>query len=59
MVILEPFTPVALTAGILANLATDILKHHMQALDTTPAGRVLKQVGPNQTVRQIEALDLD
>ena len=45
MVILEPFTPVALTAGILANLATDILKHHAQALDGTLAGRMLKRAG--------------
>ena len=45
MTIPEPFTPVALTAGILANLATDILKHHAQALDGTLAGRMLKRAG--------------
>ncbi len=45
MAIPEPFTPVALTAGIVANLATDILKHHAQALDGTLAGRMLKRAG--------------
>jgi hypothetical protein len=55
----EPFTPVALTAGILASLATDILKYGAQALDSTQAGWVLKQAGPRQTDWRIEDLDLD
>ena len=48
MVILEPFTPVALTAGILANLATDILKHHMQGPGHY-AGRPSAETGWSQS----------
>ncbi len=45
MLIPEPFTPVVLSGSILANLATDILKHHAQSLDDTLAGRMLKRAG--------------
>lgn len=41
----DPFTPVAITAGVLTNIATDILKHHAQSLETTLAGRMLKWAG--------------
>jgi hypothetical protein len=42
MPIPEPFTPAALSAGVVTNIASDILKHHAQALEGTPAGRMLK-----------------
>ena len=45
MPIPDPFTPIALTASIIANIATDILKHHAQTLDGTVAGRMLKWAG--------------
>lgn len=45
MSIPEPFTPIALTAGILANIATDILRRHAQALEGTLVGRMLKLAG--------------
>jgi hypothetical protein len=35
MPIPEPFTPTALSAGILTKIATDILKHHSLALEGT------------------------
>lgn len=40
-----PFTPAELGAGILANIATDILKHHAQVIENTLAGRMLKLAG--------------
>ncbi len=45
MPIPEPFTPAAITAGVLTNIATDIIKHHAQALESTLVGRMLKQAG--------------
>lgn len=45
MPIPEPFTPAALTAGILTNIAADILEHHAQALEGTLVGRMLKWAG--------------
>lgn len=39
----EPFTAAALTAGVLTNIASDILQHHAQRLDGTLVGRVLKK----------------
>jgi len=45
MSISNPFTPAVLTAGILTNIATDILKHHAQALEGTLVGRMLKWAG--------------
>lgn len=41
----EPFTPIAISAGLLTNLATDILKRQAQTLDDTLAGRMLKWAG--------------
>ncbi len=45
MPIPDPFTPIALTAAITANIATDILKHHTQSLEGTLVGRALKWAG--------------
>ena len=45
MTIPEPFTFVALSAGILTNVATDILIHHTQALENTLVGKMLKWTG--------------
>jgi len=45
MPIPEPFTVAALGAGVLTNLASDILKHRAQALEDTLAGRMLKWAG--------------
>jgi len=45
MPIPESFTAAALSAGILTNIATDILEHHAQALEGTLAGRTLKWAG--------------
>jgi len=45
MPIPEPFTAAALSAGILTNIATDILEHHAQTLEDTLVGRALKRVG--------------
>lgn len=45
MPIPEPFTSVALGAGVVANIASHILKHHAQALEGTLAGRMLKSAG--------------
>jgi len=59
MPIPEPFTPLSVGAGVLANIATDILKHHAQALDGTRAGRLLKRAGllePNFDDRLTETL---
>lgn len=65
MTIPEPFTAIPITAGILTNIASDILKHHAQALDGTLAGQALKWAGliePNlyDRLREIllKALDL-
>lgn len=65
MPIPDPFTPIALTASVIANIATDILKHHAHTLDGTMAGRMLKWAGliePNFDDRLrgtlSEALDL-
>jgi hypothetical protein len=41
----EPFTAAALTAGILTNIAADILEHYAQALEGTLVGRMLKWTG--------------
>jgi hypothetical protein len=35
MPIPEPFTPAALSAGVVTNIASDILKHHAQTLKGT------------------------
>jgi hypothetical protein len=40
MPIPAPFTPAALSAGVLTNIASDILKHYVQVLEGTLAGRV-------------------
>ena len=45
MPIPDPFTPAALTAGILTNIAADILEHHAQTLEVTLVGRMLKWAG--------------
>jgi hypothetical protein len=45
MPIPEAFTPAAITASVLTNIATDILKHHAQALEGALAGRMLKLAG--------------
>jgi len=45
MTLPSPFDPFAFTTGILANLATDMLKHHAQSLENTLAGRMLKRAG--------------
>jgi len=41
----ESFTAAALTAGILTNIAADILEHHAKALEDTLVGRMLKWAG--------------
>jgi hypothetical protein len=40
-----PFSPAALSAGVVTNIASDILRHHTQALEGTLAGRMLKSAG--------------
>lgn len=45
MLIPEPFTAVPIAAGILTNIASDILKYHAQSLEGTLAGRALKWAG--------------
>lgn len=45
MMIPEPFTAIPVTAGILTNIATDILKAQAQSLDGTLAGQALKWAG--------------
>lgn len=45
MVDLGPFAPLSLSASIIANLATDILKHRAQSIEGTLAGRMLKSAG--------------
>lgn len=45
MTIPEPFTAIPLTASILANIATDILKSHAQSLEGTLVGKGLKWAG--------------
>lgn len=45
MTIPEPFTAIPITAGILTNIASDILKHQAQSLDGTLAGQALKWAG--------------
>lgn len=45
MTIPEPFTAIPVTAGILTNIATDILKYHAQSLEGTLAGQALKWAG--------------
>jgi hypothetical protein len=61
----EPFTAIPVTAGILTNIATEIIKSNAQSLEGTLAGKVLKLVGviePNSSERLrdilIKALDL-
>jgi hypothetical protein len=39
------FTPAALSASVVTNIANDILRHHAQALEGTLAGRMLKSAG--------------
>jgi hypothetical protein len=59
MPIPEPFTPAALSAGVLTNIASDILKHHAQVLEDALVGRMLKSAGflePDLDDRQREAL---
>jgi hypothetical protein len=61
MPIPEPFTPAALSAGVVTNIASDILKHHVQALEGTLAGRMLKSAGliePDFDDRLRDALNL-
>jgi hypothetical protein len=41
----NPFDPIGFTVSIVANLATDILKHYAPQLEGTFAGRALKRVG--------------
>lgn len=41
----EPFTAAALTAGILTNIAADILEHRARVLEDTLVGRTLKWAG--------------
>jgi hypothetical protein len=38
MPIPAPFTPAAHSAGILTNIASDLLKHHFHGLESTLAG---------------------
>jgi hypothetical protein len=45
MSIPEPLTAIPLTASILANIATDILKFHAQSLEGTLVGKGLKWAG--------------
>lgn len=45
MFIPEPFTAAPIAAGILTNIAGDILKYHAQSLEGTLAGKALKLVG--------------
>lgn len=40
MPIPDPLTPAALSAGVLTNIATDILKYHAQTLEGTLLGRM-------------------
>ncbi|RIK78160.1 hypothetical protein DCC62_08085 [candidate division KSB1 bacterium] len=40
-----PFTTIALTAGLLTEIAAGILRHYLQMLDDTLVGRMLKRVG--------------
>ena len=59
MAIPEPFTAAPLAAGILTNIATDILEYHAQSLDGTLAGQALKWAGliePNLYERLHEVL---
>jgi len=59
MPIPEPFTAAALTAGVITNIAADILEHHAQALEGTLVGRMLKWAGliePNFDDRLRDAL---
>jgi hypothetical protein len=45
MPIPESFTPAALSAGVATDIASDILEHHVQALEGTLVGRMLKSAG--------------
>ncbi|NET56585.1 MAG: hypothetical protein F6K47_10565 [Symploca sp. SIO2E6] len=45
MLIPEPFTATPIAAGILTNIASDILKHHAQSLEGTLVGKALKLAG--------------
>ncbi len=40
-----PFSPAALSVGVVTNIASDILRHHAQALEGTMVGRMLKSAG--------------
>jgi hypothetical protein len=41
----DPFSPIAITAGVLANIATAIAKHSAQNLEGTLVGRMLMKAG--------------
>ncbi|HEU5374737.1 MAG TPA: hypothetical protein VFV38_04795, partial [Ktedonobacteraceae bacterium] len=41
----DPFTPASLSAGILTNIAANILEHYAQKLDGTLVGKMLKKAG--------------
>ncbi len=65
MTLSDPLGATAITQGILANIATEILEHHAKSLDGTLAGRMLKWaglIGPNfyDRLREtiIQALEL-
>jgi hypothetical protein len=45
MLIPEPFTAAPVAAGILTNIASDILKYYAQSLEGTLAGKALKWAG--------------
>jgi len=45
MPIPEPLTAIPIAAGIIINIASDILKHHAQSLEGTLVGKVLKRAG--------------
>src|SRR5689334_9122894 len=56
---LGPFDPLGISAGVLTNLAYDILKHRAQSLESTAAGKMLKWAGviePNFEERLRETL---
>ncbi len=45
MLIPDPFTPIPISAGILTNIASNILVHHAQRLEGTRVGQMLKWTG--------------
>ncbi len=59
MLIPDPFTPAAITAGIITNLASTIVLHCVQGLEDTLVGRLLKKaklIEPNFDERLREIL---